>query len=152
MHSWTYVEAHPPVLRWRANRNCAVGAAEKGTLLRFRIQPNSVFAQTVWAKVLIKAWLSRYQSGPSWPHVATQREKVFSQHSTCSPSPSASPSCLQPGCLRGTWRLSTCSGQFGSPVVTAQAVPPLGRFVLVNKVLWTTRGGLYNFYWVFFWT
>lgn len=102
---------------------------------------------TVWAKPLIKAWLSRYQSGPSWPHVPTQRGKAFSQHCACSPSPSR----LQPGCLRGTWRLSSCSGQLGSPLVTAQAVHPLGWFVLVNEVLQTTRGGLYKFYWVFFW-
>lgn len=140
----------PTLLRWDGEQTQTVllGLQRKEHCLD--LESNQTVG-TVWAKLLIKAWLSRYQSGPSWPHVPTQSEKAFSQHSTCSPSPSASPSCLQPGCLRGTWRLSSCSGQLGSPLVIAQAVHALGWFVLVNKVLWTTRGGLYNFYWVFSW-
>lgn len=79
--------------------------------------------------------------GPTDPH--SEKKSCFLSILCGSLSPS--PGSLQQLQLwRGTWMVSSCSSQLSSPVVIAEGAHHLRRFILINKVLWPIRRGLYK--------
>lgn len=117
------------LLRWTVKGNYGTGTIEKGTtFLRFKIKPNSrnCFIKTPRKSPTIQiskwAWLT---------HTAI-KSPISSAFHTAAPAP-AQAACSSSSCCRGTWMVSSCSRQLGSPLVIAEAALHLGGFILMNK-------------------
>ena len=127
-------------LRWTAKGNCAIGTVEKGTtFLRFKITPktSNCFNKTTTKSLTIQI--------PKWAQLThtVRKSPVFSAFRMAARAPPQA-ACSSSSCYRGTWMVSSCSSQLSSPLVIAEAALHLWRFILINKVLWPIRRGLYK--------
>lgn len=134
-----------PFVRWTDKGNHAIGTAENRRMfLRFKIKPKTrnCFIKTPNKSPTIQipkwAWLTH----------TVKKSPVFSAFCMAAPVPAASSSS---SCWRWTWIVSSCSSQLSSPLLIAEVALHLRGFILINKVLWPKRRGLYKVQWAFFW-